>query len=90
MASPMEPKPASADRGPVWPKPDTWTTISPGLERRRTLVAQTPLVQPTGPEVLEYHVDPVGQAPHQVPAGPARRSMATDRLLRAMAGHQRP
>ena len=31
IASPIEPNPASSDRGPVWPKPDTWATMIPGL-----------------------------------------------------------
>lgn len=31
MASPMLPKPASRDRGPVWPSPETCTTMMPGL-----------------------------------------------------------
>ncbi len=35
-ASPMLPKPASAARGPVWPKPEIWVSTSPGLSADST------------------------------------------------------
>ena len=56
MASPMLPNPASPARGPVWPKPEMWTTTSAGLSADSTSYVEAPLVEPSGAEVLDHDV----------------------------------
>ena len=56
IASPIAPKPARREYGPVWPYPDTRTMISRGLIGGELVVAAAPLLQRAGPEVLDQDV----------------------------------
>ncbi len=64
----MLPKPGSPARGPVWPKPLDARHHQPRLLLGELLVAEAPLVEAAGREVLEHDVARQRQAADHRPA----------------------
>src|SRR4051794_1310046 len=85
----MAPNPGSWARGPVWPNPDTCTSTSPGFPLASVAWS---IPQRASVPGLKFSITTSTCAVRsRTTARPrsVRRSTATDRLLRAMAGHQR-
>ena len=73
IASPIEPKPGSAARGPVCPKPETCTSTTPGLSAASSSIRHAPARQRARLEVLEDDVAAAARCDARRPAR-ARRA----------------
>src|SRR6478752_844787 len=89
IASPIAPKPGSCARGPVWPNPETCTSTSPVFAAPSVAWS---MPQRSSVPGLKFSITTSTCAVRSRTSarpGSVRRSTATDRLLRAIAGHQR-
>ena len=90
IASPIEPKPGSDARGPVCPKPETCTSTMPGFAAASVVVRHPPARERAraGSSRARRRSRAAMRRAASCPRG-SRRSIATERLLRAIAGHHR-